>query len=160
MRYVPFGGIDIMKNAKNVSLCDTTPQERWGQHFREVIALLEHKDDNLLIPDMRRILAFVEQKQESKGSGDPDFSMVLDTERKFAIVELIRNLTELLYSPASNSSEIFDDFEAMTVLVQKSFANAAKKAVAENDALGIPTPYSKNGKIFYRQPHKAPNKLR
>lgn len=64
-----------------------------------------------------------------------------------------------LYSPAIQNSDIFDDFEAMTVLVQKSFANAAKKAVAENDALGIPTPYSKNGKIFYREPHKAPNKL-
>jgi hypothetical protein len=68
-------------------------------------------------------------------------------------------LTELLYSPAINSCEIFDDFEAMTALVQKSFANAAKKAVEENDALGIPTPYSKNGKIFYRQPQKATNKL-
>ena len=159
MRHVPFGGIGIMKNAKNVTLCDPAPQERLGEHFREVIARLEHKDDDSLIPDMQRILAFIEQRHESKGFCDPDFSMVLDTERRFAIVELIRNLTELLYSPASNTSEIFDDFEAMTVLVQKSFANAAKKAVAENDALGIPTPYSKNGKIFYREPHKATNKL-
>ena len=124
-----------------------------------MIARLEHKDDDLLVPDMQRILAFIEQSQESTGSCDPAFSIELDTGRKLAIVELIKNLTELLYSPVSNSSEIFDDFEAMTVLVQKSFANAAKKAVAENDALGIPTPYSQNGKIFYREPHKATNKL-
>jgi|GEM_PF-2558388 len=148
-----------MKNLKNISLCDPSPEERFAEHFREVIARLEHKDDDLLIPDMQRILAFVEQQQQSKGSCDPDFSMELDAGRKLAIVELIRNLTELLYSPAIQNSDIFDDFEAMTVLVQKSFANAAKKAVAENDALGIPTPYSKNGKIFYREPHKAPNKL-
>lgn len=108
---------------------------------------------------MQRILAFVEQRQKSKVSCDPDFSMELDAGRKLVIVELIKNLTELLYSPAIKISEIFDDFEAVTVLVQKSFANAAKKAVAENDALGIPTPYSKHGKIFYREPHKATNKL-
>ena len=159
MRYVTFGGIDIMKNAKQVSLCDSSSQGRLGEYFREVIARLEHKDDDLLVPDMQRILAFIEQSQESTGSCDPAFSIELDTGRKLAIVELIKNLTELLYSPVSNSSEIFDDFEAMTVLVQKSFANAAQKAVAENDALGIPTPYSKNGKIFYREPHKATNKL-
>ena len=124
-----------------------------------MIARLEHKDDDLLVPDMQRILAFIEQSQESTGSCDPAFSIELDTGRKLAIVELIKNLTELLYSPVSNSSEIFDDFDAMTVLVQKSFANAAQKAVAENDPLSIPTPYSKNGKIFYREPHKATNKL-
>ncbi len=147
-----------MKNAKNVSVCDTTPKELLGQHFRAVIARLEHKDNDFLIPDMQRILAFVEQKQESEGSCDPDFSMVLDAQRRFAIVELIKNLTELLYSPASNRSEIFDDFETMKELVQKSFTHAAKKAVAENDALGIPTPYYMNGKILYSQPHKAVNK--
>ena len=62
--------------------------------------------------------------------------------------------------PTSNSCEIFDDFEALTVLVQKSFAKAVKKAVAENDKLGIPTPYSKNGKIFYRQPYKVTPTIR
>jgi hypothetical protein len=70
-----------MKTVKNVSLCDTPPQERLGQYFREVIARLEHKNDDLLIADIRRILAFVEQRQESKGSHDPGLSMVLDTEK-------------------------------------------------------------------------------
>lgn len=63
-------------------------------------------------------------------------------------------------APTNNSSEIFDDFVALTLLVQKSFAKAVKKAVAENDNLGIPTPYSKNGKVFYRQPHKANRTVR
>ncbi len=62
--------------------------------------------------------------------------------------------------PTSNNFEIFDDFDALTILVQKSFAKATKKAVAENDKLGIPTPYSKNGKIFYRQPRKATHPVR
>jgi len=62
--------------------------------------------------------------------------------------------------PTRNSSEIFDDFVALTVLVQKSLAKAITKAVAENDTLGIPTPYSQNGKIFYRQPHKPNRTIR
>ena len=62
--------------------------------------------------------------------------------------------------PTNNSGEIFDDFVALTLIVQKSFAKAVKKAVAENDKLGIPTPYSKNGNIFYRQPHKATRTVR
>ncbi len=62
--------------------------------------------------------------------------------------------------PTTNSCEIFDDFDEMTVLIQKSFAKAVKKAIAENDKLGIPTPYSKNGKIFYREPHKPTHSVR
>jgi len=52
----------------------------------------------------------------------------------------------------SDSSDIFDDFEALTALVQKSFCSAVKKAREENDALGIAAPYSKDGNISYRQP--------
>jgi hypothetical protein len=42
-------------------------------------------------------------------------------------------------TPPSNGYEIFNDFEALTTLVQKSFMEAAKAAVAENNRLGIPT---------------------
>ena len=37
----------------------------------------------------------------------------------------------------SNGYEIFNDFDALTTLVQKSFMEAAKAAVAENNGLGI-----------------------
>ena len=55
----------------------------------------------------------------------------------------------------SDGCEIFDDFEALTALVQKSFNQAVKKAITENDDLGIPSPYSKDGKVFLRQPLKT-----
>ena len=58
--------------------------------------------------------------------------------------------------PSSGSPDIFDDFGALTALVQKSFCSAVKKAREENDALGIAAPYSKDGKIFYRQPKTSP----
>jgi hypothetical protein len=40
---------------------------------------------------------------------------------------------------ADSNDRIFDDADALIELAQKSFAKAAKKAVAENDWLGIPT---------------------
>lgn len=55
-------------------------------------------------------------------------------------------------SPPTDPLAIFDDPEALTALVVKSMNDAARKAIEENDALGIPSPYSKDGKIFYRQP--------
>ncbi|MBF0338989.1 MAG: hypothetical protein HQL05_14305 [Nitrospirae bacterium] len=50
--------------------------------------------------------------------------------------------------------DILDDVEALTTLVQKSFDEAAKKAVAENDALGIQTHGSVDGKLVVRIPPK------
>ncbi|MBF0516450.1 MAG: hypothetical protein HQK97_04925 [Nitrospirae bacterium] len=47
---------------------------------------------------------------------------------------------------------IFDDPEELIALAQESFKRAAKKAVAENDALGIPTHYSVGGKLFVHMP--------
>lgn len=58
-------------------------------------------------------------------------------------------------TPPSNGYEIFNDFEALTTLVQKSFMEAAKAAVAENKRLGIPTHGSFGGKLVVRQPPKA-----
>lgn len=52
----------------------------------------------------------------------------------------------------NNDIQIFDNFKALTALVQKSFNQAAKDAVAENDRLGIPTHGSSNGKLIVRQP--------
>ena len=59
-------------------------------------------------------------------------------------------------TPPSNGYEICNDFEALTTLVQKSFMEAAKAAVAENNnKLGIPTHGSFGGKLVVRQPPKA-----
>ncbi|MBF0565499.1 MAG: hypothetical protein HQK89_09675 [Nitrospirae bacterium] len=56
------------------------------------------------------------------------------------------------HTPASDDDSIFDDAEALIELAQKSFTKAAKKAIAENDALGIPSPGSVDGKIVFRMP--------
>jgi hypothetical protein len=55
-----------------------------------------------------------------------------------------------------DDDSIFDDADALIALAQKSFAKATKKAIAENDVLGIPSPYSRNGKIYFRQPSSFP----
>ncbi|MCG6553280.1 MAG: hypothetical protein L7F77_13225 [Candidatus Magnetominusculus sp. LBB02] len=53
---------------------------------------------------------------------------------------------------AHDDNSIFDDAEALIALAQESFKSAAQKAVAENDALGIPTHGSVNGKLVVRMP--------
>ncbi|MDD4617373.1 MAG: hypothetical protein PHW76_09790 [Alphaproteobacteria bacterium] len=58
-------------------------------------------------------------------------------------------------SQPNDENKIFDDFEALTALVKNSFNKAVQKAITENDALGIPSPYSKEGKIFLRRPSKT-----
>jgi len=55
----------------------------------------------------------------------------------------------------TNDDDIFDDAEALIELAQRSFSEAAKKAIAENDALGIPTPYGRDGKVYFRMPPKT-----
>ena len=45
---------------------------------------------------------------------------------------------------------ILDNPEALTALAVKSFAEAKRKAIAENDRLGIPSYGSKDGKIVVR----------
>ena len=65
-------------------------------------------------------------------------------------MKLVQEMT-----PPSHDYEIFNDFEALTTLVQKSFMEAAKAAVAENDRLGIPTHGSFGGNLVVRQPPKA-----
>lgn len=61
-----------------------------------------------------------------------------------------------------NDDSIFDDAEALIALAQASFKRAAKKAVAENDALGIPTHGAINGKLVVHMPpqKKATRTLR
>jgi hypothetical protein len=54
-----------------------------------------------------------------------------------------------------DGDDIFDDFEALTALVQRSFESAARKAIAENDRLGIPTAYGRDGKVYFRMPPKT-----
>ncbi|MBF0562018.1 MAG: hypothetical protein HQL37_08350 [Alphaproteobacteria bacterium] len=56
----------------------------------------------------------------------------------------------------ANDNDIFENFDALTELVQRSFTSAAKKVVAENDRLGIPTPYGRDGNIYFRQPPTNP----
>ncbi|MBF0563410.1 MAG: hypothetical protein HQL37_15680 [Alphaproteobacteria bacterium] len=51
-----------------------------------------------------------------------------------------------------NDDSVFDDADALIALAQKSFTKAAKRAVAENDTLGIPSPGSVNGQIVFRTP--------
>ena len=55
-------------------------------------------------------------------------------------------------APPSDGIEIFNNFDALTALVQKSFDEAAAIAGAENDSLGIPTHGSIGGKLVVRQP--------
>ncbi|MBF0539799.1 MAG: hypothetical protein HQL03_16280 [Nitrospirae bacterium] len=52
----------------------------------------------------------------------------------------------------NDDDSIFDDAEALIALAQKSFTKAAKKAVAENDSLGIPTHGSVDGKLVVHMP--------
>lgn len=40
-------------------------------------------------------------------------------------------------------------------MIHRAMVSGAKKAVEENDRLGIPTPGAKDGKIVYRTPPKA-----
>ncbi|MBF0568544.1 MAG: hypothetical protein HQK95_06700 [Nitrospirae bacterium] len=61
------------------------------------------------------------------------------------------------HTPSIDDDSIFDDADALIALAQKSFTRAAKKAVAENDALGIPTHYSEGGKLLV---HMPPMKLK
>ncbi len=63
------------------------------------------------------------------------------------------------YTPSVDDDSIFDDVEALIALAQKSFTKAAKKSVAENDALGIPTHGSVDGRLVVRMPppKKAPH---
>ncbi|MBF0562014.1 MAG: hypothetical protein HQL37_08330 [Alphaproteobacteria bacterium] len=53
---------------------------------------------------------------------------------------------------ATDDDSVFDDADALIALAQRSFTKAAKRAVAENDALGIPTSGSVNGQIVFRVP--------
>lgn len=53
---------------------------------------------------------------------------------------------------ATDDDSVFDDADALIALAQRSFTKAAKRAVAENDALGIPSPGSVGGKIVFRIP--------
>jgi hypothetical protein len=51
-----------------------------------------------------------------------------------------------------DAPDIFEDFDALLELVCKAMTDAARKAVAENDALGIPTSGSRDGKLVWRLP--------
>ena len=52
---------------------------------------------------------------------------------------------------------MFDDPEALTELAQRSFHEAKRRAIAENDRLGIPSYGGKDGKIVVRQPPLPPD---
>ena len=51
--------------------------------------------------------------------------------------------------PSENSPIDFDDQDAVLAAAVRSFETAAKRAAAENDALGIPTPVGVNGTVRY-----------
>ncbi len=51
-----------------------------------------------------------------------------------------------------HSPDIFNDPDALLALVGQAMAEAARKAVAENDALGIPTSGSRGGRLVWRLP--------
>ena len=51
--------------------------------------------------------------------------------------------------------EVFDNFAALVKTAQASFAKAARKAIAENDASGIDSPGTMRGQLTVR---KAPPK--
>ncbi len=50
---------------------------------------------------------------------------------------------------------VFDDGDALLEIATKAFERAAKRAVAENDRLGIPTHGTRHGKLVVRKPKKA-----
>ena len=50
-----------------------------------------------------------------------------------------------------------DDPQGMMDLMQRSFAEAVRKEIAENDRLGIPWSYGENGKVMFRQPPPKPS---
>jgi hypothetical protein len=52
----------------------------------------------------------------------------------------------------SSVSGVFDDGQALSDLILKSFAQAARDAVAENDRLGIITHGGMNGVVIERLP--------
>ncbi|MBF0520260.1 MAG: hypothetical protein HQK92_11105 [Nitrospirae bacterium] len=64
------------------------------------------------------------------------------------------------HMPPRDEDSVFDNVDVLIELAQKSFTEAAKKAVAENDALGIPTHGSVGGTLIVRTPFqkKEPNK--
>lgn len=49
---------------------------------------------------------------------------------------------------------VFEDFDAMTDIITRSMTSAAKKAIAENDELGIESVGSVGGKLTTRKPTK------
>ena len=51
-----------------------------------------------------------------------------------------------------DAPNIFDDVDALLALACESMTAAARAAVAENDALGVPTPFGKDGKVMWRLP--------
>lgn len=55
----------------------------------------------------------------------------------------------------TDDDSVFDDADALIALAQTSFDEAAKEAVAENDALGIPTHGAVGGDLVVRLPPKA-----
>jgi len=64
--------------------------------------------------------------------------------------------TPVIQTPAvRNNKSIFDDEDALIATAQSSFSKAAKRAVAENDRLGIPTHGSIGSELVVRQPHQV-----
>lgn len=55
----------------------------------------------------------------------------------------------------NNDDQIFEDADALIALAQRSFAKAAKAALAENDKLGLPTHGSIKGRLIVRHPPKG-----
>lgn len=50
---------------------------------------------------------------------------------------------------------IFDDPEVLAELMDRSFHEAKREAIAENDRLGVPSYGTRGGKRVVRQPPKA-----
>lgn len=53
-----------------------------------------------------------------------------------------------------------EDRPDMIEFVQRIVTEAAQKAIAENDRLGIPSAYSRDGKVHWRMPPKKTRRKR
>lgn len=60
--------------------------------------------------------------------------------------------------PAKPTGPLLGDAPDTLSIIQRAMEIGARKAVAENDRLGIPTSGAKDGKIVYRSPPRSRSK--
>ena len=57
-------------------------------------------------------------------------------------------------APPADPDAVFDDFDKLLDIAQRSFAQAKVKAIDENDRLGVPNHGARDGKIIIHPPRK------